>query len=251
MGKHINRLEFTLELSRIGVTDHLQIAKLISKIERNDPSIIEFLKNCPLNRKIPLSIGITGGAGVGKSTFIDRFAFKALEDSKTVAIIAIDPTSKITNGTFLGDRLCFSSMLPRLGVYIRSVASLNSIDGIPQNLGAMIKCLKVIGFDIILVETIGVGQDDIMINNYVDKVITIPSNDSDNWAQQLKLGLHEVTDLYFVNKTDKVDTSSIILALKEYFEINARFEKNSPNIVEGSAKQSLGINRAYDLILER
>ena len=242
---------FAQELSKIGVMDHLLVAKFISKIEKNDPGIEEFLKNCSLTRKDLLSIGITGGAGVGKSTFIDKFTIRALENSKMVAIIAIDPTSKITHGTFLGDRLCFSSNFPKQGVYIRSVASLDSINGIPQSLEMIIKFLKLVGFNLILVETIGIGQDNIEIKNYVDKVITIPSNDSDDWTQQFKLGLNEITDLYFINKIDKVNVSHVSLSLKDYLSINTNVHGKLPIIVEGSAKQNIGIEQAYYSILEK
>ena len=239
------------ELSRISTTDHLPIAKFITKIEKNDLGIQEFIKNCSLTSDELLSIGITGGAGVGKSTFIDKFTIKALEDKKSVAIIAIDPTSKITHGTFLGDRLCFSSNFPKQGVYIRSIASLDSLNGVPQNLGMIIKLLKIIGFNLILVETIGIGQGNTTIKNYVDRVITIPSNDSDDWTQQFKLGLNEITDLYFVNKIDKVQIDHISLSLKDYLSINAAFHQKLPIVLEGSAKQNIGVEQAYYSILEK
>lgn len=241
---------FNKKLLNVSVSEHAKIAKLITLIENNEFNLASFVLTQNMINKSSIAIGITGGAGVGKSTFIDKFILQALIEKKSVAVIAIDPTSKITNGTLLGDRIRFNTDYPSKGVYIRSLASSNSPTGIPARLGDIVVFLKILGFDIILIETVGIGQNDIEINKYVEKIITIPSHDSDDWVQQFKLGANEISDLYFINKTDKVNSTTIKNAIKEYLGIKYPNIIGAPKVLEGSALQNIGIKTAYDKIME-
>jgi len=237
-------------LLNVSVSEHAKIAKLISLIEKNEVDINSFVLNQNSVSKTSITIGITGGAGVGKSTFINKFIFQALSEKKIVAVIAIDPTSKVTSGTLLGDRIRFDTDYPRKGVYIRSLASSDSLTGIPASLGGIVAFLKIVGFEIILIETVGIGQNDIEINKYVEKIITIPSHDSDDWVQQFKLGANDISDLYFINKTDKVNSANIKTSIQEYLSIKYPNCIDAPNILEGSALQNIGIKAAYDMIMK-
>ena len=219
-------------------------------IEKNEIDINSVVLNKNSLSKTSITVGITGGAGVGKSTFINQFITQALLEKKLVAVIAIDPTSKITHGTLLGDRIRFNTDYPSKGVYIRSLASSDSPTGIPAKLGDIVGFLKIVGFDIILIETVGIGQNDIEINKYVEKIITIPSHDSDDWVQQFKLGTNEISDLYFINKTDKVNSTIIKTTIQEYLRIKYPNYSDSPSIVEGSALQNIGIKTTYDIIMK-
>jgi LAO/AO transport system kinase len=241
---------FSRDLSPISVLEHAKIAKVISLIEKNEIDINLVSQEKDDSAQKSITIGVTGGAGVGKSTFIDKFILQALIEKKSVAVIAIDPTSKITNGTLLGDRIRFNTDYPSKGVYIRSLASNDSPTGIPARLDDIIVFLKILGFDIILIETIGIGQNDIEINKYVEKIITIPSHDSDDWVQQFKLGTNEISDLYFINKTDKVNSTTTKTAIEDYLSIKYPNSIGAPKVLEGSALQNIGVKTAYDKIME-
>jgi len=240
---------FNKKLLNVSVSEHAKIAKLITLIENNELNLASFVLTQNMVNKSSIAIGITGGAGVGKSTFIDKFILQALVERKSVAVIAIDPTSEITYGTLLGDRIRFNTDYPSKGVYIRSLASSNSSTGIPAGLGDIIVFLKILGFDIILIETVGIGQNDIEIHKYVEKIITIPSHDSDDWVQQFKLGVNEISDLYFINKTDKVNTKTTKNAIEEYLNIKYSNNIDAPSVLEGSALQNIGVKTAYDKIM--
>jgi len=241
---------FKKNLLNVSVSEHAKIAKLITLIENNEFNVASFGLTQNTVSKSCIAIGITGGAGVGKSTFIDKFIRQALMQKKTVAVIAIDPTSKITNGTLLGDRIRFNTDYPSKGVYIRSLASNDSPTGIPARLHDIIAFLKILGFDIILIETVGIGQNDIEINKYVEKIITIPSHDSDDWVQQFKLGANEISDLYFINKTDKVNSTTTKTAIEDYLSVKYPNSIGAPKVLEGSALQNIGVKTAYDKIME-
>ena len=241
---------FKKNLLNVSVSEHAKIAKIITLIENNEFSVASFGLTQNTVSKSCIAIGITGGAGVGKSTFIDKFILQALIEKKSVAVIAIDPTSKITNGTLLGDRIRFNTDYPSKGVYIRSLASYDSPTGIPARLDDMIAFLKILGFNIILIETVGIGQNDIEINKYVEKIITIPSHDSDDWIQQFKLGANEISDLYFINKTDKVNSTTTKTAIEDYLSIKYPNSIGAPKVLEGSALQNIGVKTAYDKIME-
>jgi len=240
---------FKKNLLNVSVSEHAKIAKLITLIENNEFNVASFVLTQNTVSKSCITIGITGGAGVGKSTFIDKFILQALIEKKSVAVIAIDPTSKITHGTFLGDRIRFNTDYPSKGVYIRSLASNDSPTGIPARLDDIIAFLKILGFDIILIETVGIGQNEIEINKYVEKIITIPSHDSDDWVQQFKLGANEISDLYFINKTDKVNSTTTKTAIEDYLSIKYPNSIGAPRVLEGSALQNIGVKTAYDTIM--
>jgi len=241
---------FNRKLLNVSVSEHAKIAKIITLIENNEFNVTSFVLTQNTVSKSCIAIGITGGAGVGKSTFIDKFILQALIEKKTVAVIAIDPTSKITNGTLLGDRIRFNTDYPSKGVYIRSLASNDSPTGIPARLDDIIAFLKILGFEIILIETVGIGQNDIEINKHVEKIITIPSHDSDDWVQQFKLGANEISDLYFINKTDKVNSTTTKTAIEDYLSIKYPNSIGAPRVLEGSALQNIGVKTAYDKIME-
>jgi LAO/AO transport system kinase len=240
---------FNRKLLNVTASEHAKIAKLITLIEKNEFNVASFVSTQNAISKPCITIGITGGAGVGKSTFIDKFIFQALIEKKSVAVIAIDPTSKITNGTLFGDRMRFNTDYPSKGVYIRSLASNDSPTGIPAKLRDILAFLKILGFDIILIETVGIGQNDIEIKKYVEKIITIPSHDSDDWIQQFKLGANEISDLYFINKTDKVRFITTKTAIEEYLTIKFPDSIGAPGVLEGSALHNIGVKTAYDEIM--
>ena len=212
---------------RIDRKNYSEIAKIITLIQNNSDMHCSSIGQFDLGEIKSLTIGITGAAGVGKSTFINKFTEIAIQDDKHVAILAIDPTSKYSLGTFLGDRLCFNADFPEAGVFIRSIASSIEISSVPANLDIIVKFLKIVGYNLIV----------------------IPSYESNNWKQQFKLSMHDIADFYFVNKRDTATANATYNSLKNYLSIKSGNYVFDEFIIKGSAKSGQGIKEIYTRII--
>ncbi|MDP6376146.1 MAG: GTP-binding protein [Pseudomonadales bacterium] len=147
-------------------------------------------------------IGITGPPGAGKSTLIARLAATRLEARARMAVLAIDPTSPISRGSILGDRIRMDTVAEHPGLYIRSIPSRNAHDGLADNICEMLMVLDKHGFDEVILETVGVGQADYEIRNLVDTVVLVLVPESGDAVQAMKAGILETADIYVVNKCD-------------------------------------------------
>jgi len=237
------------EPSNININNYTEIAKTITSIQNNSKKHWEAISEYRLGNRKPLTIGVTGAAGVGKSTFINKFTEIALHNKKRVAILAIDPTSKFSTGSFLGDRLSFNGNFPEKGVFIRSIASPLDANSIPLSLSVIIKFLIIVGYDLIIVETLGVGQSDVEINNFVDIVIVIPSHESIGWVQQMKSSHHDIADYYFINKCDVININATYNSLKSLFGMKMSKRTFQDSVAVGSAKSGDGIEEFYNRVI--
>ncbi len=176
------------------------LARSITALENHDPRALEALRNAP-----PGSgrvIGITGPPGAGKSSLVDSIAHELRRRNKTVAILAIDPSSRATGGAILGDRIRMGQHHADPGIYIRSMATRGHVGGLAVATRNAAEWLRVNGFDYILTETVGVGQDEIEIAGVADvvAVVLVPGMGDD--IQAIKAGVMEIADVYVVNKAD-------------------------------------------------
>jgi len=188
--------------------DSLRIGKSISNIEMSmDESGLDFSTNWS-NRTV--RIGITGSPGAGKSSFIDKATEKFLTLGYSIAILLIDPSSRQTGGALLADRTRLNPELLNRDVYIRSLSSGNSADGLPERLVPILHFLELQLFDVIIVETIGVGQESTSIRDFSNLLITLPSGDIGDIIQFFKMGTFEVADYIFFNKSDLIQESSTL-----------------------------------------
>jgi LAO/AO transport system kinase len=148
-------------------------------------------------------VGITGPPGAGKSTLVERFARACRERGETVAVLAVDPTSPFTGGAILGDRIRMQALATDPGVFIRSMATRGALGGLSRATPDAINLLDAAGFDWVLVETVGVGQDEVDVVKSVDSVVmvTVPGLGDD--IQAIKAGVMEIADLFVVNKADR------------------------------------------------
>ena len=151
---------------------------------------------------MPPRIGITGPPGVGKSTLIGRLAERRLNDSKSLAVLAIDPTSPLSGGSVLGDRIRMEALAAHPGVFIRSMPSRGTDDGLCENVENLLRILEDHGFGEIILETVGTGQTQTEIGAVVDTVVVVLSPDVGDGVQVMKAGLMEIADIYVVNKAD-------------------------------------------------
>jgi LAO/AO transport system kinase len=147
-------------------------------------------------------IGVTGPPGVGKSTLIDRLIEEYRRQKKTVAVVAVDPSSPITGGALLGDRLRMQRHSDDPGVFIRSVAARQHRGGLADAVPAIVRALDATGFDIVVVETVGAGQNDVEIAEVADTVVVVLMPELGDEIQRAKSGLMEIADIVVINKSD-------------------------------------------------
>lgn len=195
-----------------------------------------------------LTVGFTGAPGVGKSTLINCVIKEYRLRGKTVGVIAVDPSSPFSGGALLGDRVRMSDHNPDPGVYIRSIASRKAIGGLSEATKYVLYMYKAFGFDVIIIETLGVGQDEIDVSHYVDvsAVILVPGYG--DTVQMAKAGIIEIADFFIINKSDKpgADTAKNQLANALF----SRPDRNHVNIVSTIAEQGKGITEVVQAIEE-
>ena len=179
------------------------LARAISLIEDGDQVREQLVGRLYSRTGRAQVIGITGPPGAGKSTIVDRMAHLLREDGKLVGILAVDPTSPFSGGAILGDRIRMQSLYTDPGVYIRSMATRGAMGGLARATLDAVDLLDAAGFDWILVETVGVGQDEVDVVRCVDSVlvVTLPGLGDD--IQAIKAGIMEIADLFVVNKADR------------------------------------------------
>lgn len=175
-----------------------QLAKLVSRLENG----------APLPGKLYAKtgrahiVGVTGPPGVGKSSLIDRLIEQYRQEKKTVGVVAVDPTSPISGGALLGDRLRMQRHSEDAGVFIRSVATRNHHGGLTDSTPAIVHALDAAGFDIVIVETVGTGQDEVEIAEAADTVVVVLMPELGDQIQRAKAGLMEIADILVINKAD-------------------------------------------------
>ncbi len=224
--------------------DKLALGKALTFIENNREQSWEYLKelNYPDNCKI---IGITGAPGAGKSSLIDKIvAFYSDNNNRKVAVIAVDPSSPFTGGAILGDRLRMNKHSLKDNIFIRSVASRGNLGGIASCVYDMAEFLKAVGFERIVIETVGVGQSEIDIVEIADIVLLVLTPAAGDDIQALKAGVMEIADIFVVNKSDIPGADRVKRALESVFIIEGI---NKP-IVLTSANANQGIEELVNTI---
>jgi LAO/AO transport system kinase len=190
-------------LKRFFAEDTIALAKIISLIENRAPGYQEILDALYPKTGGAYRIGITGPPGAGKSSLVDKLTPLYRAEGKRVAIIACDPTSPFSGGALLGDRIRMQDLISDDGVYIRSMATRGSLGGLAQSAHEVALALDAFGFDLILLETIGVGQVEVDIVQAADTVVLVLVPQSGDVVQAMKAGLMEIADVFCVNKADQ------------------------------------------------
>ena len=183
--------------------DPRSIGRLISFVEADTPSAKEIMKQVYPRTGQAKVIGITGSPGAGKSTFVDRLIEQFKGENKKVGVIAIDPSSPFTGGAILGDRLRMQSHALDEDVFIRSMGSRGHLGGVSRSTHEAALILDACGFDIVLIETVGVGQSEVDIIKIADTVVLVLVPGMGDDVQIMKAGIMEIADTFVVNKADK------------------------------------------------
>ncbi|MEW5008051.1 MAG: GTP-binding protein [Cycloclasticus sp.] len=195
-----------------------------------------------------LRIGITGAPGVGKSSIIARLAAYRANSDKQLSILAIDPSSPLSGGSLLGDRIRMADLVDNPDIYIRSLPSRSSNDGLCNNIPALIELLEDANFSEVILETVGVGQAEYAIRNQVDIVILVMQPGSGDTVQSMKAGVVEMADILVVNKDDMAGADIIFAELGEIAARGGRLEGWYPTVVRMCARDDKGIDRLSEAI---
>ncbi|MBM4306160.1 MAG: methylmalonyl Co-A mutase-associated GTPase MeaB [Deltaproteobacteria bacterium] len=199
-------------------------SRLMRDIDDRIPSAMDALKNLYPRTGKAYIIGITGPPGSGKSTLVDKMVDIFRKEGKTVGIVAVDPTSPFTGGAILGDRIRMQRHATDEGVFIRSLATRGCLGGLSRSTQDIVNVMDAMGKDIILVETVGVGQDEVEIVNtaHTSIVVLIPGMGDD--IQAIKAGIIEIGDLFVINKCEREGTEKMERDLKTVLEMGRKRE---------------------------
>ena len=230
-----------------GVLNHsrLALAKAITAVENEYDNAVEIMTAIYPHTGNAYVIGITGPPGAGKSTLTDKLAKEYRKRGKTVGIIAIDPTSPFSGGAILGDRIRMLDLTADEGIFVRSMATRGSLGGLSQKAGDAVKLMDAYGFDVIIVETVGVGQSEVDIVKTAD---VIPGMGDD--IQAIKAGILEIGDLFTINKADREGTDKLNIEIEMMLELNPEHVGWRPPINRTIASKGEGIEAVVDSIEE-
>ncbi len=199
-----------------------------------------------------LRIGITGVPGVGKSTFIEAFGTYLIERGKKVAVLAIDPTSSCSKGSILGDKTRMEKLSVNQNAFIRPSPSSGSLGGVALHTREAIFLLEATGFDIIIVETVGVGQSEVAVKSMVDFFLLLMLSDAGDELQGIKKGIIEMADLLLINKADGDNLKEAIKAKAEYTRTLQLFSPNLnewiPQVDICSALEKKGMENVWQIV---
>ena len=217
------------------------LARAISMVENRTPGWSELLKLLFPHTGKARVLGLTGAPGAGKSTLVDQLARHYRKQDRTVGIIAVDPTSPYTGGAILGDRIRMQDHFSDPGIYIRSMATRGSLGGLARATADVTTVLDASGRDIVMVETVGVGQDEIDIVRLADitVVILVPGMGDD--VQTIKAGIMEIADVFVINKSDREGAERVEREIRALQSLDIRSDHWTPPIIKAVATEGHGI----------
>ena len=223
--------------------NHRAVARSISIIESDNSTATELLKTIYVRVGNAYRIGVTGPPGAGKSTITNQLTKLYRQQNKKVGIVAVDPTSPFTGGALLGDRVRMSEIGMDEGVFIRSMATRGSLGGLSKRAIDAADVLDSAGFDLIIFETVGVGQSELDIAEAADTTVVVLVPESGDAVQAMKAGLMEIADFIVMNKSDRPGSEQAIASLQTILMMRDHDEKSwMMNIIKTIASENKGIN---------
>lgn len=226
--------------------NRLAVARLISLVEDGGPELAAVMETLYPHTGSSYSLGITGAPGAGKSTLTEKLVARARQDGHKVGVLAIDPSSPFSGGALLGDRVRMQSHATDPDVFIRSMATRGHLGGISLATPEARRVLEAAGKDIVIIETVGVGQSEVEITDACDTTIVVLNPGWGDAVQAAKAGLLEIADVFVVNKADRVGTRDTVRELRQMIDMtNAEWK---PEIVETVATKGDGVDALWAAI---
>jgi len=232
-------------LDRIRSNDHRSLSRVISQIENNAKIPDTFFQKLHQHANKTLRLGITGPPGAGKSTLTDQLIQRIISVGKSVGVVAVDPTSPFTGGALLGDRVRMNHYIWDDNVFIRSMGSHGDLGGLARKAQDVGDVLAASGKDVVIFETVGVGQGELDVAKAVDLTIVVLVPESGDEVQLMKAGLVEIADIFVVNKSDRQGADRLAQSLKSILHSITKKDHLEPPIYNTSADRNEGISELY------
>lgn len=228
-------------VSRLADGDARALARAISMVEEDVPSAAEVLREVFPRTGRATVLGMTGSPGAGKSSLVDRLIASFRTDGRRVGVVAVDPSSAYSGGAILGDRVRMQSHSADDGVYIRSMASRGHLGGLSRAANDAVDLMDAAGYDPVIIETVGVGQDEIEVARAADcvAVVLVPGMGDD--IQAIKAGILEIADLFVINKSDRPGAERVEADLEYMLSLAPEATSPRPAIVRTVALRDEGV----------
>jgi LAO/AO transport system kinase len=237
---------------RLVAGDRLALSRLISAVEAGRPDARQILRCLFPKTGHAHVVGVTGPPGSGKSTLTTRLAMNYRERGSTVGIVAIDPTSPYTGGAILGDRVRMMELHSDPAVFMRSMATRGMMGGLARSTLDIVLLLDAFGKDVIMVETVGVGQDEVEIARAADSTLVVGVPNLGDDIQAIKAGILEIADVLVVNKADLTGADRLVADLRTMLQLGSRVPAGgwTPPIVQTVATEGTGVSELLDRLTQ-
>ena len=229
--------------------DRRALARAITHVERDDATGRALLAALYPRTGRAQTVGVTGSAGVGKSTLVARLAAEQRRRGRLVGIVAVDPSSPFSHGALLGDRIRMQELTADPGVFLRSMASRGHLGGLAESASGVVDVLDAGGYDVVIVETVGAGQDEVEIASATQSTVLVTSPAAGDEIQSMKAGLMEVAQLLVVNKADLAGADTAVQQLLSLLAIAAP-RAWEPPVLKVVARSGEGVEELADRIDE-